>query len=207
VDLEFVIRAFLRGMDGVFVGACRLNECNYITHGNYDALGMVLLCKKILGHIGVSPERLKIAFMSAADGILFSEASNAFVKTIKELGPLGTGEGMDLQSLELKLEALQKLIPYIRLVERECLRVPEKTEKAYHGFFEAAEVTKVIEATIMDKLAMSEISLLLRKRPLPTVDIAAVLGLTPSEVSRHLIASSRQGLIRYDQGTRSYALA
>ena len=40
VDLEFVLRAFSNGMDGVFVGGCRLNECNYITHGNYDALNM-----------------------------------------------------------------------------------------------------------------------------------------------------------------------
>ena len=65
VDLEFVIRAFLKGMDGVFIGGCRLNECNYITHGNYDALNMVLLCKKIMAHIGLNPERLSVKFMSS----------------------------------------------------------------------------------------------------------------------------------------------
>ena len=43
VDLAFVLRAFSKGMDGVFIGACHLNECNYITHGNYHALNMVLL--------------------------------------------------------------------------------------------------------------------------------------------------------------------
>ena len=72
VDLEFVLRAFSNGMDGVFVGACRLNECNYITHGNYDALNMVLLCRKILEHIGLNPERLSIEFMSSGEGILFT---------------------------------------------------------------------------------------------------------------------------------------
>ena len=46
VDLEFVLRAFSNGMDGVIIGGCRLNECNYITHGNYHALTMALLCKK-----------------------------------------------------------------------------------------------------------------------------------------------------------------
>ncbi len=51
VDLAFVIRAFSKGMDGVLIGGCRLNECNYITHGNYDALGMVYLCKKIMEHL------------------------------------------------------------------------------------------------------------------------------------------------------------
>jgi F420-non-reducing hydrogenase iron-sulfur subunit len=48
VDMEFVLRAFSNGTDGVFIGGCHLNECNYITHGNYDALHMVLLCKKIM---------------------------------------------------------------------------------------------------------------------------------------------------------------
>src|SRR5574342_610131 len=38
VDLDHVLRAFSNGADAVFVGGCRLNECNYITHGNYDAL-------------------------------------------------------------------------------------------------------------------------------------------------------------------------
>jgi len=46
VDLEFLLRAFSNGQDGVFVGGCRLGECNYVTHGNYDALANVHLCKK-----------------------------------------------------------------------------------------------------------------------------------------------------------------
>jgi len=39
-NLAFVLRAFANGMDGVFIGGCRLNECNYITHGNFHALNM-----------------------------------------------------------------------------------------------------------------------------------------------------------------------
>jgi len=72
VDLEFILRAFANGQDGVLIGGCRLNECNYVTQGNYDALGNVLLCRKILGHLGVNPERLQINFMSAGDGILLA---------------------------------------------------------------------------------------------------------------------------------------
>ncbi len=65
VDLAHVFRAFSNGVDGVFLGACHLNECNYTTHGNYHALTMVNLAKKLLVHIGLNPERLKIEFMSA----------------------------------------------------------------------------------------------------------------------------------------------
>ena len=93
VDLEFILRAFLNGQDGVFIGGCRLNECNYITHGNYDALSNTHLGKKIMEHIGLNPERLRIAFMSGADGNLLAEAADDFTEKVKALGPLGKGGG------------------------------------------------------------------------------------------------------------------
>ena len=86
VDLEFILRAFSNGQDGVFIGGCRLNECNYITHGNYDALSNVYLCRKIMEHIGLNPERLRIEFMSGADGILLAEVTNDFTQKIKSWG-------------------------------------------------------------------------------------------------------------------------
>src|SRR4030043_2133907 len=139
VDMAFGLRAFLNGMDGVFLGGCRLNECNYVTHGNYHALNMVLLLKKIMEHIGLNPERLKIEFMSGAEANLFVEGANGFVKKVKELGPLGKGEGIDESALRFRLEAVTKLIPYIRLVERERLRLPAMPEEAYHKFFASDE--------------------------------------------------------------------
>ncbi len=102
VDLEFVLRAFSNGMDGVFIGGCRLNECNYITHGNYHALNMVLLVKKIMEHIGLNPERLRIAFMSSAEGTVFAEVMSDFSRKVRELGPLGYGEGLDETKLKIQ---------------------------------------------------------------------------------------------------------
>src|SRR3990170_516390 len=95
VDLEFVLRAFSNGMDGVFIGGCRLNECNYVTQGNYHALTMTLLCRRIMEHLGLNPERLSIEFMSAGEGIRFAEVVNDFATKVKALGPLGTAEEID----------------------------------------------------------------------------------------------------------------
>ena len=108
VDLAFVLRAFSNGMDGVFIGGCRLNECNYVTHGNYNALNMVLLCRKIMEHIGLNPERLRIEFMSGGEGILFVEVINDFGKKVEELGPLGKGEGIDENELKSKIQEVVK---------------------------------------------------------------------------------------------------
>src|SRR5210317_324300 len=104
VDLEFILRAFSNGQDGVFIGGCRLNECNYITHGNYDALSNTHICRKLMEHIGVNPERLRIEFMSGADGNLLAEVSNNFAEKVKTLGPLGEGEGIDPNKLKFNLE-------------------------------------------------------------------------------------------------------
>ena len=60
---------------------------------------------------------------------------------------------------------------------------------------------------IVDKLAISQIMSLLRERPLSTGKIAEMLGLTPSEVSRHMNSSSRQGLVRYDESQKCFTLA
>ena len=207
IDLEFILRAFSNGQDGVFIGGCRLNECNYTTQGNYDALGNTLLCKKILAHIGLNPERLRIAFMNSSDGILLAEAINDFSKQVKELGPLCEGEGIDINQMKLKLKAIRNLVPYIRLVERERLRVPVKSEEAYRKFFASDEVNRIFEESIADKLAMSEIMMLLQEKPLSTGEMAERLGLNPSEVSKHINSSSRQGLVRYDEKQKRFALA
>ena len=207
VDLAFILRAFLNGADGVLVGGCWLGECHYITEGNYDALGNMHLGRKLLEHIGVNPERLRLEWISASEGGRFAEIMDDFVGKLKEMGPLGKGEGIDKNGLKLKLEAVNRLIPYVKLVERERLRVPSKSEEAYNTFYTSDEVTRLFNELIVDKLAISQIVLLLRERPLSTGEISEILCLNPSEISRHMNNSSRQGLVRYDVNSKCYALA
>ena len=199
VDLAFVLRAFSNGADGVFIGGCHLNECHYITDGNRHALNMVLLCKKLMEQIGVNPERLRLEWLSAGEGIRFAEVITDFANKLRELGPLGIGEGIDENGLKLKLEAAKNLVPYIKLVERERLRVHFDTEDEYNEFFTSDEVDKLFRELILDKLTISQILLLLRERPLSTGEISEILGLSPSEVSRYLNSSAREGLVRFDE--------
>lgn len=147
VDLEFVLRALSNGMDGVFIGGCRLNECNYTTHGNYHALNMVLLCRKIMEHIGLNPERLSLEFMSSGEGILFTEVINQFGNKVEELGPLGKGEEIDEAQLKAKLEEIRKLIPYIKIMKREKLEARLEKEE-YDAFFTSDEVEKLFSEVV-----------------------------------------------------------
>ncbi len=207
VDLEFILRAFATGQDGVFIGGCKLDECNYITHGNYDALSNVHICRKIMEHIGLNPQRLRIEFMSGADGNLLAEYTDDFTNQVKELGPLGKSEGIDEKGLKFKLEAVRKLVPYIKLVERERLRAPSKSKEVYRQFLESSDFNGLFDELIVNKLAISQIISLLEESPLSTGKISEFLGLNPSEVSRHINTSSMHGLVRYDESRKSYALA
>ncbi len=148
VDLEFVLRAFSNGMDGVFIGGCRLNECNYITHGNYHALTMVLLCRRIMEHIGLNPERLRIEFMSSAEGILFAEVMSEFGNKVKELGPLGEVEGIDQNELKSKLAEIRKLVPYIKVMKNGKLASRLENPEEYDKLFTKDEIDKLLSEVI-----------------------------------------------------------
>jgi F420-non-reducing hydrogenase iron-sulfur subunit len=148
VDLEFVLRAFSNGTDGVFIGGCRLDECNYTTHGNYHALNLVLLCKRIMEHIGLNPERLKIAFMSSAEGTAFAEVMNEFGKRVKELGPLGQVEGIDQNELTSRLAHVRKLVPYIKMVKNEKLASHLVNPEEYDKLFTKDEIDELFSTVI-----------------------------------------------------------
>ncbi len=210
VDLEFIFRALAKGQDGVFIGGCKLSECNYTTHGNFDAFATAWMAKQILKAVGISPDRLCLEFMSGADGQLLAEKTDAFTQTIKALGPLAQGEtteGLTADQVQFKLASALRLVPYMKLVERERLRVPEKTKAAYTAFFDAPATQVLFDEILQESLALSQIICLLEQDALSTGDISQRLGLSPSEVARHMKTSSRRGLVRYNTQNNRYALA
>ncbi len=199
VDLEFVLRALANGNDGVFIGGCWLGECHYVTEGNYDALSMMHIGKKLLERIGVAPGRLRLEWVSASQGLRFAEVITDFTNQLKALGPISVPK--------LKLEALKKLLPYVKLVEREKLRVRLESKEDYEKFFAREEVDRLFDELIADRLAVSQIMVLLAQQALSPGEIADTLGMAPSEVAKHLKNSARQRLVRFDAEQKRYALA
>lgn len=207
VDLAHILRAFSTGQDAVFIGGCHLNDCHYVTGGNYDALGMVSVAKKLLGVLGVNPERLRLEWVSAGEGIRFASIMNEFGSVIEKLGPIASGEGIPESELKFKIKSAKKLIPYIKLVQTEKLTPPERTEESYHRFFSSEAFDRLFDELIADKLIKSQILSLLEKKSLSTGEISEALGLKPSEVSKHMSLSARQGFVRYDIIEKQYVLA
>ncbi len=156
VDLAFVLRAFQKGADGVIIGGCWPGECHYVTEGNYDALSNMLLCKKLLDQIGVSSERLRLEWIAASEGTRFAQIMSDFAGKLKELGPPGTSEGVDVPTLRSRLDKVTELVPYIKLVQREKLIPPARSEEAIRAFWEGDETGQVFDELIADKLTTDE---------------------------------------------------
>ena len=200
VDLEFIFRAFAKKADGVFVGGCHLNDCHYNPEGNYDAMGNVLMAKRILEKLGVNPDRLRLEWVSAGEGIRFAEVMNDLSAKIKSLGPLGASEGLPVAEITSRMQTAEELVPYIKLVERERFRVPVRTEEGYRQYFGSPDFDGLFNELILDKLVMSRIMGLLRKKPVAAGEISGSLDLEASEVARHLQHLSSRGLVKFDAG-------
>lgn len=87
LDPTFVMKALASGADGVLITGCHPGDCHYIDQ-NYKALRRFLLLRRTLKGLGVEPERIKLVWASAAEGLKLTNEINAFVEEIRALGPL-----------------------------------------------------------------------------------------------------------------------
>jgi coenzyme F420-reducing hydrogenase delta subunit/ferredoxin len=168
VDLSFILRGFSNGTDGVFIGGCHLNDCHYNTEGNYDALSVVQLAKRLLERIGVNSDRLRLEWVSAGEGIRFSEIMNEFGREIKALGPLGTSEGLELNEIKSRIAEVTRLIPYIKMTYQDRLAAHLKTEQEYEGLFTHEEIEDLFNNVVsyyIDPAACQACSTCLKRCP------------------------------------------
>jgi coenzyme F420-reducing hydrogenase delta subunit len=82
----FLLRAFERGADGVYVAGCLEGDCHFI-RGNLVAKPRVNYVKKLIAEVGLEPERLEMFNMSAAMGPTFAQVARDFTERIRQLGP------------------------------------------------------------------------------------------------------------------------
>jgi F420-non-reducing hydrogenase iron-sulfur subunit len=88
VDPQFVIDALVKGADAVLIGGCHPNDCHYV-EGNYKCLRRYQMLKRMIVDMGIEPERLRLEWISAAEGEKVKRVVNEMVATLTQLGPLG----------------------------------------------------------------------------------------------------------------------
>ncbi len=86
VSAHHILKAFQKGVDGVFVGGCHIGDCHYM-YGNFMTRKRVTFMQDLLAFAGIEPERLRVNWISSAEGPEFAEHVTHFIEQIKELGP------------------------------------------------------------------------------------------------------------------------
>jgi F420-non-reducing hydrogenase iron-sulfur subunit len=86
VSTLHILKALQTGIDGVLVGGCHPGECHYV-NGNHYTERRIAAVKALLMTIGLEPERVKLAWVSASEGSKFADVVNEFTETTKRLGP------------------------------------------------------------------------------------------------------------------------
>jgi len=86
VDPQFVLDAFAKGADGVLIGGCHPGDCHY-QEGNYKALRRFHLLQRLVKQMGIEEERLRLEWISAAEGERVKTVIDDMVERLRALGP------------------------------------------------------------------------------------------------------------------------
>lgn len=195
VDPTMIADAFIEGADGLMVVGCHFGDCHYIT-GNVQARVKVGLAVRLLDYAGLNPARISFSQCSSAEGERFVSLISAFDRSIRELGPLGTGDRLEPPVLKKKLHIARTALG------REKLRwVAGKftefttTGNKYGEKFTDHEMWRTLDTIIMDEMVTHEILDALRSRPQAVLELARELRLPPPHILKYVLALQRRGLV------------
>ncbi len=86
VNPGLVLNALLWGADGVLIAGCHPGDCHY-KEGNYFTRRRFAQLKKVLESLNIDPDRVELAWVSAAEGRRYADVVNQFTEKIQDLGP------------------------------------------------------------------------------------------------------------------------
>jgi F420-non-reducing hydrogenase iron-sulfur subunit len=86
LEVEFFLKAFENGADGVLVAGCEEGSCHF-KEGNLIAKRRVNYARKLLAEAGLEIDRLRMVNVSAAGARLLVDHLQQMSETIRKLGP------------------------------------------------------------------------------------------------------------------------
>ncbi|MCK4845226.1 MAG: hydrogenase iron-sulfur subunit, partial [Candidatus Heimdallarchaeota archaeon] len=87
INPMFVVNALQQGADGVLIGGCHPGDCHY-QHGNYFTRRRITVLKDLLEFLGIESERVRMTWVSAAEGRKFAEVVEEITEDIRKIGPM-----------------------------------------------------------------------------------------------------------------------
>ena len=94
VHPSFVLRAFELGADGVLVSGCHIGDCHYINANHQTEKRVQRLWRKMARH-GLNKDRLRLAWISAAEGLRFSQEISVLKEIVDQVTPEEIEKGVE----------------------------------------------------------------------------------------------------------------
>ena len=95
IDPTLVMKALALGADGVLIAGCHPGDCHY-TNGNIKTLRRFKLLQKMLDQFGIERERVRLEWISAAEGERYAQVVRNMTEEVRALGPLNWKREMEV---------------------------------------------------------------------------------------------------------------
>ena len=188
VDPMFLFEALEKGTDGVFVGACHLGDCHYQS-GNYFAEIKLKWSTYLLECANLDPQRIRLEFISAAEGERFAGAVRDFIEYVSDIGPLTPEERYECGSLKAVASGFR--VRWLMGIEREQLL----NGNAYDEPVGPDEWNAFMEKMLYKRYLQHRILKAIHQEPLSAVDLASILPFPSHVLLNHLAELKRMGLV------------
>ena len=198
IDPVIVLDTFVQGADGVLIVGCPSPDCHYV-EGNLQAERKVEVLKKLLSIAGLEPERLKLDWVYAVLIEPFAKVVDDFRSRVMTLGqsPLA-GEKPDDRILLNVLAAKNAAADFrLRVLTG---REEELTEamNVYGERIPQGKFDELLDEIVEEEFIRHKIHLSTKHRPRSVKELAAITGLKPASVLRHIVDMRRRGMLTLD---------
>jgi NADPH-dependent glutamate synthase beta subunit-like oxidoreductase/coenzyme F420-reducing hydrogenase delta subunit len=191
VDPKFILHAFSRGANGVLVAGCEMPTCHYIS-GNYYTQKKVQITKKLLELSGINQERLRLEWLSAAQGPKLARIVKEFNDQLISFGPVKNDGFSDL-GLEAAIASATS--QRLRILSTKITDFETKGNM-YNEMFTHHEVQRLVDEIVYDEFITHEIILSLVQTAKSVITLADELEVTPPKILKCILDLNQSGRIR-----------
>jgi coenzyme F420-reducing hydrogenase delta subunit len=194
VDPLFIAEAFSKKIDGVLVLGCHPGDCHYIS-GNYEAEMKMNMLSKLLAFIGFS-ERLRLDWVSAAEGNRFAKLVNEFNEHIIKLGPSPLKNKKTKQHILEEFSVIKSILSDSRLRTLVGRQRQITTEgNVYNEIIPKEKFENILDDTLHNEFIRHKILLKIKDKAKSVPEISKEIEIDPNNVLNHIVTLRQRGLV------------
>jgi len=200
ISPQMVLRVLLEGADGVLIGGCHLGDCHYIS-GNYYTEKRFDIMIKMLQLVGLESERVRLEWISAAEGEKFSKVVTEFTTKIRDLGPNPVKDDKRLAFILEAAEAASQSFRLTALASKEYNLTSRGN--VYGEKLDQKKLQEIVTNVAREEFERALILLLTKRDQLSARDLSKKIGVPSDRVLDHIVELKKRNLIEmeYKHGT------